>query len=225
MSSIDEREKNLFNATDALAQFYGEIENFHGILFDCMEREGYGQRGVRLRSGTLTGKNLPRRLLASMSAIYIKGSDDSEEIEDEEEEEEKSDTKAMVPISPDLKIPFAVVWLFAPKSVPSVRNLASPYLIIGALGQFSLLDNKSQQPITPLPKNAELGLSNLAQLSITQSGAIGKGISLRCRKPKDMRKYSLQGEFIAYERLRLLEIDSQEKIGAVADKLVGFCSG
>ena len=38
MKSIEEREKNLFNATDTIAQFYDEIESFLDILFGKMGR-------------------------------------------------------------------------------------------------------------------------------------------------------------------------------------------
>ena len=52
MSSIEDREKNLYNATDTLAQFYDEIESFMGILSGRMERLGFPASEERLRSGT-----------------------------------------------------------------------------------------------------------------------------------------------------------------------------
>jgi len=70
MSGIEEREKNLYNATDTLAQFYDEIESFMDILSGSMERLGFPANAERLRSGTFTVRNLPRRLLASVLVIY-----------------------------------------------------------------------------------------------------------------------------------------------------------
>ena len=74
MTSIEEREKNLFNATDTLAQFYDEIESFMGILSGKMERLGYPASEERLRSGTFGIRNLPRRLLASAMVMFVKAS-------------------------------------------------------------------------------------------------------------------------------------------------------
>ena len=42
MLNIEEREQNLFNATDTIAQFYDEIETFLAILFGHMERAADG---------------------------------------------------------------------------------------------------------------------------------------------------------------------------------------
>ena len=72
MTSIEEREKNLYNATDTLAQFYDEIESFMGILSGKMERLGYPASEERLRSGTFGIRNLPRRLLASAMVMFVK---------------------------------------------------------------------------------------------------------------------------------------------------------
>ena len=44
MNSIEEREQNLYNATDTLAQFYDEIESFMDLLFSNMERLGFWNR-------------------------------------------------------------------------------------------------------------------------------------------------------------------------------------
>ena len=91
MKSIEDREKNLLNATDTMAQFYEEIESFLGILFSNMEREGFSVKGERLRSGTFTVKNLTRRLLASVTTIYVKdiGAEDEPPEDDETDEPEE----------------------------------------------------------------------------------------------------------------------------------------
>ena len=70
--SIEDREKNLFNATDTLAQFYDEIESFTDILSGKMERKGYPSSEEQLRSGTFGIRNLPRRLLASAMVMFVK---------------------------------------------------------------------------------------------------------------------------------------------------------
>jgi len=41
MKSLKQREQNLFNATETMAQFYDEIESFLSILYSSMEREGF----------------------------------------------------------------------------------------------------------------------------------------------------------------------------------------
>ena len=88
MTSIEEREKNLYNATDTLAQFYDEIESFMGILSGKMERLGYPASEERLRSGTFGIRNLPRRLLASAMVMFVKSIDDTAEDDETEEEPE-----------------------------------------------------------------------------------------------------------------------------------------
>ena len=42
-------------------------------------------------------------------------------------------------------------------------------------------------------------------------------------KPKSMRKFKLEGKLLGFESVKLLEIDSQEKIKKIAKKLVKFC--
>jgi hypothetical protein len=112
MISIDDKERNLFNATEILAQFYDEIESFLSILFSQMGRAGCNAKAERLRSGTFTVNNLSRRLLATATVVYIRGESDDEEILDEEEieNEEQAATakeKGELPITPELQIPFA----------------------------------------------------------------------------------------------------------------------
>jgi len=72
MSTIDEREQNLHNATDTLAQFYDEIESFMDLLFGQHGGvSAFPTKAERLRPGTFTIANLPRRLLASAFVIYV----------------------------------------------------------------------------------------------------------------------------------------------------------
>ncbi len=92
MTTIDEKERNLFNATETLGQFYDEIESFLDILYSNMRRAGFSAKGERLRSGTITVKNLSRRLLATATSIYFQGVGDEEEnVEDDELEGEEED--------------------------------------------------------------------------------------------------------------------------------------
>ena len=83
MFSIEEREQNLFNATDTMAQCYDEIETFLIILFGHMERAGYATKSERLRSGTVTMRNLTRRLLATAMVVYVKGVGNGSTLDDE----------------------------------------------------------------------------------------------------------------------------------------------
>ena len=110
MLNIKEREQNLFNATDTMAQFYDEIETFLAILFGHMERAGYATKSDRLRSGTFTMRNLTRRLLATAMVVYVKGIgsedtlDDEEEQDDEDQDTEKGG-KAEISIQETTRIP------------------------------------------------------------------------------------------------------------------------
>jgi len=38
-----------------------------------------------------------------------------------------------------------------------------------------------------------------------------------------MRNYKMEAKLVGFESQRLLEFDTQEKVRAIADKLVGFC--
>ena len=38
-----------------------------------------------------------------------------------------------------------------------------------------------------------------------------------------MKKFILKGRLVGFERRRLLEIDSQERIHELAEQLIGFC--
>jgi len=228
MTSIKEREKNLFNATDTLAQFYDEIESFLDILFREMSREGYSLKGERLRSGTFTNRNLTRRLLASTTVMYFKGAEEPEEGAEGEEEEEgaaeaKKAAKIEIPIAPALRLPFVAVWLFSPRSVPTVRTLSPPQLLMGAFGKFTFVDKGSGN--VAKPESPALAVTNLANISVLPSAKAGDIVPRNCWKPKRMSRYRMEAELVAFEARRLLNVDSQAEIKKIADRLIGFCKG
>ena len=147
MLSIEEREKNLFNATDTLAQFYDEIETFLAILFGHMKRAGYTSKGDRLRSGTSGIRNLTRRLLATAIVVYVKGGGSEDTLDDEEEQDDEDQDagkggKAEILISAATRVPFVQIFLFAPKAIPNAKTLSSPTLYYGALGNLAFVDKK-----------------------------------------------------------------------------------
>lgn len=224
MQSIDEREKNLFNATDTLAQFYDEIESFLDILFGSMERLGYAAKAERLRSGTVTVKNLSRRLLATANVIYVKGvgqiDDALEEDEPEEDGESEKAGKEEVSIHEGLKIPFVHISLFAPNTIPSVRTLSRPVLHCGAIGEMSFVEKKTSKPAKP--DSPKMTLSNLANFRFKSARKKGDQIRIPCWNPTRMRKYKMEARLLGFESQRLLEIDSQEKIRAIAEKLAEY---
>lgn len=226
MKSIADRETNLFNATDTLAQFYDEIETFLDILFSSMERMGYTAKAERLRSGTFIVKNLSRRLLAAANVIYVRGIgqiDDALE-EDEPEEEDVEAEKAgkkEVPIHDGLKIPFVHIALFTPKTIPSVRTLSSPLMHFGAIGDMSFVEKKTRKPAKP--ESPVMTLTDLANVPLKTARKKGDKIRIPCWGPSRMRKCKMEAKLVCFESQRLLEIDTQEKIRAIADKLVGFC--
>ncbi len=226
MKSIEEREKNLFNATDTLAQFYDEIESFLDILFSSMERLGYSAKAERLRSGTFTVKNLSRRLLAVANVIYVEGVGQADEAPDEDKpDEDQVETekagKEEVSIHDGLKIPFVHVSLFTPNTIPSVGTLSPPMVYFGAIGNMSFVEKKSGKPAEP--ESPVMTLTNLANVPLKTARKKGDQIRMPCWQPSRMRKYKMEAKLVGFGSQRLLEIDTQEKIRAIADKLVGFC--
>jgi len=227
MRTTDQRERNLFNATDTMTQFYDEIESFMEILFRNMERQGYLTKTERLRSGTFTMRNLPRRLLATATVLYFRGSGAHDEgMEDVEAEldvdiapsAKKKETE--ITISKDLRIPFVCVWLFRPNAIPAARTLSSPLLLMGALGDMAFLDKRTGQPV--VPDSPVLALSNLAQVPVSPASKVRDVFTQGCWSPRRMGKYKLQGRFVRFESQKLLQIDSQEKIRALAEKVARF---
>jgi hypothetical protein len=226
MKSIEEREQNLFNATDTLAQFYDEIESFLDILYGCMERAGFAIRTERLRSGTLAVKNLTRRLLATVSVMYLKDAGKQSEVEDEDEEEiaeteEKPSKDTTVTLTADTRIPLLTIHLFTPRTIPTAHALSSPLLLVGAIGNIPFLDKKTDTPSTA--ESHTMGLSNLGQIQLKPGNHVGSQLGIRCWKPKSMLNYRAQGTLLGFESMKLLEIDSQERVKHIADKLVGYC--
>lgn len=227
MKSLEEREQNLFNATETMAQFYDEIESFLSILYSSMEREGFAVKAERLRSGTFTVKNLTRRLLATASAMYIKDSAKLADIDEEEEDEgieieEKHGKDTDVTIARDTKIPLLTIHMFNPRTIPAAHTLSSPLLLIGAIGDMQFVDRKTDKVSTE--DSHTIGLSNLGQIYLKPGNQVGSPVGIRCWKPKNMRNFKIQGKLIGFESIKLLEMDSQDKIKEIAKKLVGYCS-
>jgi hypothetical protein len=226
MSTIEDRETNLNNATDTLAQFYDEIDSFMSILSSKMERLGYPASEERLRSGTFGIRNLPRRLLASAMVLFFKNIDDTTEDDEAEDESETEvgeiDTASRqeLTITSDLRLPFVSLFLFPPKTIPSVRTLGSPQLLLGAVGNMHLVEKKTGQPCNL--ESPSLSLSNLVQLRVSPESKVGAALHVGCWRPKAMRRYNLKATLIGFESRRLLEIDTEEKIGKIADQLATF---
>jgi len=228
MKSVEERERNLLNATDTLAQFYDEVDSFMDILFREMNKMGYTAKAERLRPGTFTIRNLPRRLLGTGTVLYVKDIGEQDEGLEEAAEEanvEELDVgkavKAEIQIAEGLKIPFASIWLFDHKSVPSLTTLSSPLLLTGAIGDMQFVEKKTGEVATLT--SPTLSLSNLVQLRIDPGDKPGRSIRLNCWRPRSMRKYRLQAKLVEFETQKLLEIDSQDKIRGIAEKVAGFC--
>lgn len=222
MTSGEAKELNLFNATDTMAQFYEEIESFLSIMHREMEKLEYPTKAERLRPGTFTSKNLARRLLGSIMSIYVaddqaEGEDVEADTEDEEEDSSVGLTRKEIEISKDLKIPFTCVWLFDSKRTPKVDELKSPLLLSGQISEFSFTDKKSGEPA--VPDRASLALSNLVQLSVKDIHRDGSIITMNCWRPKPMRKHKLVAKISRYLKQPLLQIDNQEKIRQVAQRI------
>ncbi len=229
MPNIGENEKNLFNAMEVLGQFYDEIEGFLNILYSNMERAGFSATGERLRSGTVTTRNLARRLLASATIFYIRGVASADEGDIEEELDDEGDETASVKrgkeevsITPELRIPFAHVALFPPNTIPTARTLESPTLCIGALGNMSFAEKRTDEPVQP--EAPVMAISNLAHIGIKPSLKRGDAIRMNIWKPARMKKFRLVGRIVEFERQKLLEVDSQDRIRELAEKLLAFGS-
>ena len=229
MKSVEERERNLLNATDTLAQFYDEIDSFMDILFREMKKMDYTAKAERLRPGTMTIRNLPRRLLGTAMVLYVKDiGEQDEQLEEADEEanveplDAEKAVKAEIQIVEGLKIPFASIWLFDRKSMPSLTTLSSPLLLTGAIGDMQFIEKKTDEIVTLA--SPMLSLSNLVQLSVNRGDKLARPIRLNCWAPRSMRKYRLQAKLVEFETQKLLEIDSQDKIRKIAEKLAGFCS-
>ena len=226
MATIDEKERNLFNATETLGQFYDEIESFLDILYSNMERAGFSAKGERLRSGTFTVKNLSRRLLASATVIYIRGFGDEEEVVDDELEGDEVDMataklgKAELAITPALRVPFVHIALFEPNTIPTARTLESPTICIGALGDMSFLDKKTGD--TASPDSPVMTLTNLANIRMKSNHKQGDQIRLSVWKPARMKKFKLAATLLGFEKVRLLQIDTQPKIREISEKLAAL---
>ena len=224
MRSIDEREQNLFNATDTLAQFYGEIETFMSIYFNYMEKKGYSMRAERLRPGTMYIKNLTRKLLGSSMVLFDKGVKPEEEEEEGFDEEEVEDAEVAELKKDDeislsgLKVPFVLVWLYASHSIPTVENLSSPLFITGTLGNFKFIDKKSGEYVDI--DAPTLSINNLVQIRVKPSHKVHDKIIQNCWKPKKMKRYKLEAELMTINSQRLLEIDNQENIVKIAESVI-----
>ena len=226
MSSVEEREQNLFNATDTMAQFYYEIETFLRILYGNMERSGYSAKAERLRSGAFTTKNLTRRLLANATVVYIKAAGQTEDVIDEEETDEEDEAesksgKQPVTITSEMRMPFVHISLFRPKTIPSVRTLSSPKFYFGAVGELAFIDKQNGNSANP--SSRDLALSNLATIQLNAAPKKGDFVTIRCWNPKPMKKYLLRGRLVGLEAMSLLSIDSQERIREISDKLIMIC--
>ncbi len=209
MLSIEEREQNLFNATDTLAQFYDKIETFLAILFGHMERAGYTTKGDRLRSGTFNIRNLTRRLLATAMVVYVKGVEREDTVDDEDEQDDEDQDiekagKAEIPISEAMRIPFVQISLFTPRAIPSVRTLSSPMLQYGAVGELTFAEKKTGAPATP--ESPALALSNLANIRLPGAPKKGDAIEVNCGRPKRMKKFKLKGRLVGFEILAAMPV-------------------
>lgn len=224
MRTIQERERNLFNAIDTLAQFYDEIESFFNILQARMEREGYSAGAERLQPGTFTLNNLSRRLIGTITVIFIKGAgdelDDVALVEDETAEDDESKVsggKAEVSITQDMCIPLVFLSLYTSRNIPAASKLTSPLLYTGAIGKPQFIDRKTENVV--VPDKPVLSLSSLVNMRLKAAKKAGDKVRIPCWKPSRMRKYELETTLLDFKGQPLLGIDSIEKVDKLADDL------
>ncbi|MFC1634862.1 hypothetical protein ACFL5Z_08470, partial [Planctomycetota bacterium] len=210
MKSLEQREQNLFNATETMAQFYDEIESFLSILYSSMERKGFAVKTERLRSGTIAVKNLTRRLLATVSVMYIKDSAKPADTDEEEEDEgieivEKDAKDTDVTVTKNTKMPLLTIHMFNPRVIPTAHTLSSPLLLIGAIGDLQFANRKTGEFSTE--DSHTIGLSNLGQILLKPGNQVGSIVGTRCWKPKSIRNLKIVGKLIGFESIRLFEMD------------------
>jgi hypothetical protein len=221
MAAIEKREAKLFEATHVVAQFYDELECFMDILIDGMGRNDFGTFAERLHCGTFVHKNLPRRLLSAVTLVFFRGAVCGQGEEGEEEEVDRAENRTIA-VTKDLKVPFATFWLFRPMSVPCIRTLESPRLLLGVLGNFSLVERRNRSRV--LSKNVSLSLGNFVQLCPAPGNKAGDFLEARCVRPKTMQRYCLQAELRSIESHRLLELESHERVNALSRRLALLCA-
>ena len=147
--------------------------------------------------------------------------DDDEEEDESTEMEGKPAKDTDVTITKDSKIPLLTIHLFNPKTIPTAHTLSSPLLLIGAIGNMQFINKKTNEVSTA--ESHTIGLSNLGQIQLKPGNKVGSTLGIRCWKPKKMRNYKIVGKLIGFESLKLLEIDSQDKIKQIAAKLAKYC--
>jgi hypothetical protein len=112
------------------------------------------------------------------------------------------------------------LFLFSPKTIPSVRTLDSPKLLLGALGNMRFVEKKDpKQPGNP--DSSSLAVSNLAQFRVTPDSKVGDKMRVGC-PGKKLKPFLLEATLVGFESCDLLEIDTEEKIEEIADKLAAF---
>ena len=139
---------------------------------------------------------------------------EEEEIEEIEETELKKDNE--LTLSESTKVPFALVWLYPSRTIPTFENLSSPLFITGVLGNFKFMDKRSGEYVKIEDPN--LSISNLVQIRVKPSHKAHDKIIQNCWKPKKMKKYKVEAELLSFNSCRLLEIDSHEKILKMVEK-------
>ena len=72
------------------------------------------------------------------------------------------------------------------------------------------------------PEKPVMTLSNLANIPLKSKHKLGDSIRLNVKKPARMKKFKLVARLVAFEKSRLLDIDSQDKLREIAKKLTAF---
>ena len=72
------------------------------------------------------------------------------------------------------------------------------------------------------PNSPVISLSNLANIPIRSSLKAVDAIRMNIWKPARMKKYKFVAKLVGFEKSRLLEIDSQEKIRGVAERPAAY---
>ena len=114
-----------------------------------------------------------------------------------------------------------MVYLFDPKVMPTSTNVASPQLLIGAIGNMYFIDRKTNKP-APADMNV-INLSNFGNIRISPSNKKGDNVLILRWKHKKMNKYKLEGEIIGFDSIKLLDITTQERITEIAARINNYC--
>jgi hypothetical protein len=120
----------------------------------------------------------------------------------------------------EMVAPFAMMWLHPPTNLPSEQMRERRKLLLGVIGNLRMLDRHRKG--RGMAKLSQLPLRQFMQICASSENVVGNQVSGDCTAPRPRQQHMCEGEILAIETHRLLEMDSHEKIEGVARRLVSM---